>query len=237
MKLDKQSNLYTIIYIVVMVLVVGTALAFTSLSLKDRQQSNADADRMRQILAAAHLTASGDSVAELFKKHITAQPVYDSRGEQIAPDGAFDIDVAAEVRKPEAERRLPVFVCETLSGPKYILPLYGAGLWGPIWGYIAFDQNGDTIYGCYFSHQGETPGLGAEIEKPAFQKQFEGKNIFNKEGIFQSVKVVKNGQEPADGQAWVHAVSGGTITSQGVQKMLRNSLEPYETFFKSLTKK
>ncbi len=102
-----------------------------------------------------------------------------------------------------------------------------------MWVYIAFDNNGDTIYGAYFAHQGETPGLGAEIEKPAFQKQFEGKDVFSTDGQFQSVKVVKNGQEPATG-AWVHAISGGTITSQGVQKMLLNSLEPYSAFLAAL---
>ena len=98
------------------------------------------------------------------------------------------------------------------------------------------DGNGDTIYGAYFAHQGETPGLGAEIEKPAFSSQFDGKNIFAPDGEFQSVKVVKNGQGPAEG-SYVHAISGGTITSQGVQKMLQNSLEPYSAFFKFLRAK
>ena len=116
---------------------------------------------------------------------------------------------------------------------EYIVPVYGAGLWGPIWGYVAFDDNGDTIYGAYFAHQGETPGLGAEIEKPAFSSQFDGKNIFSPDGVFESVAVVKKGQEP-EGRPYVHAISGGTITSQGVQKMLSSSLEPYTNFFKSL---
>ncbi len=144
------------------------------------------------------------------------------------------MNVSLEVKKPAAERILPVFVCDTKSGVKYIVPVYGAGLWGPIWGYVAFNSDGDTIYGAYFAHQGETPGLGAEIEKPAFSSQFQGKDIFNSEGMFQSVKVVKNGQEPTEG-SYVHAISGGTITSQGVQRMLENSLEPYSAFFKKLS--
>lgn len=138
-----------------------------------------------------------------------------------------------EVKKPAEERMLPVFECTTDNGLKYIVPVYGAGLWGPIWGYVAFDDNGDTIYGAYFAHQGETPGLGAEIEKPTFSGQFDGKNIFSDNGEFTSVAVVKTGKEPA-GRAWVHAVSGGTITSQGVQKMLFDSLEPYSAFFREL---
>lgn len=157
-----------------------------------------------------------------------------SKGEKI--DGntdPFKVNVAMEVKKPAEERMLPVFECTTDNGLKYIVPVYGAGLWGPIWGYVAFDDNGDTIYGAYFAHQGETPGLGAEIEKPTFSGQFDGKNIFSDNGEFTSVAVVKTGKEPA-GRAWVHAVSGGTITSQGVQKMLFDSLEPYSAFFREL---
>lgn len=237
--MNRQSNTYTIIYASVLVLVVGVVLAIVYQALRPKQIENETNDTRRQILAAALIPVeSGQNIADIYNNHITRSYIVNSKGETVSPDqNPFDVDVKSEVNLPANERKLPVFECNTENGLKYIVPVYGAGLWGPIWGYIAFDQNGDTIYGCYFSHQGETPGLGAEIEKPAFQKQFEGKNIFNKEGIFQSVKVVKNGQEPADGQAWVHAVSGGTITSQGVQKMLRNSLEPYETFFKSLTKK
>lgn len=141
--------------------------------------------------------------------------------------------MAIESKKPADSRLLPVFECTTSDGLKYIIPVYGAGLWGPIWGYIAFDANGDTIYGAYFAHQGETPGLGAEIEKPAFSDQFEGKDIFTSDGAFTSVAVVKTGKEP-QGKAWVHAISGGTITSQGVQKMLFDSLEPYTAFLKNL---
>lgn len=233
MKFNKQSNVYTIIYIVVMVLVVGTALAFTSLSLKERQQTNADADRMRQILAAAHITAPADSVVSVFDSHITAQPVYNSRGRQVSADGAFGIDVAAEVRKPEAERQLPVFVCRTDAGTKYILPLYGAGLWGPIWGYVAFDADGSTVYGAFFAHQGETPGLGAEIEKPAFSSQFDGKEMF-KADRFMPIAVVKKGQKPAGNEDYVDGISGGTITSKGVGAMISNCLVPYQAFLKNL---
>ena len=160
-----------------------------------------------------------------------------TEGQKIDSDvNPFDVNVSLEVKKDPADRVLPVFECSTESGIKYIIPVYGAGLWGPIWGYIALDGNGNTIYGAYFAHQGETPGLGAEIEKPAFQNQFQGKDIFSADDQFQSVKVVKNGQEPAQG-AWVHAISGGTITSQGVQKMLENSLLPYTAFLSSLNER
>lgn len=233
--MNRQSNTYTIIYSVVLVLIVGVVLSLVYQALRPQQEENIANDTKRQILAAALITPSeGQTVAELYDSHITESYIVNADGRKVDGDlNPFEVNVAMEKKKPAAERLLPVFVCNTDKGVKYIVPVYGAGLWGPIWGYIAMDSNGDTIYGAYFAHQGETPGLGAEIEKPAFSSQFEGKDIFAADGAFQSVKVVKNGQEPAEG-AYVHAISGGTITSQGVQKMLQDSLEPYTAFFKSL---
>ena len=80
----------------------------------------------------------------------------------------------------------------------------------------------------YFSHAGETPGLGANIVTPAFRKPFEGKQII-KEGKFASIAIMKVGQT-AEGQDQVDAISGGTITSKGVETMLRTSIAPYEPF-------
>lgn len=235
--MKKQSIIYILIYSVVLVLVVAVVLSVVYQALRPKQEENIANDTKRQILAAALITPSeGESIGQLYADHITDSFIVNSQGDRI--DGGsdpFDVNMALEVKKPAEERELPVFVCSTDKGTKYIVPVYGAGLWGPIWGYIAMDSNGDTIYGAYFAHQGETPGLGAEIEKPAFQDQFEGKNIFNKEGDFQAIRVVKNGQELAEGE-YVHAISGGTITSQGVQKMLQNSLEPYSAFFRNVNK-
>lgn len=218
-----------------LVIVVGVVLSVVYQALRPQQVENINNDTRRQILAAARIVPEkGESVAQLFDKYITKSFIVNSDGKEIDSNmNAFDVNVATEVKKPATERLLPVFECATHKGVKYIIPVYGAGLWGPIWGYIAFDDNGDTIYGAYFAHQGETPGLGAEIEKPKFCDQFEGKNIFSDNGTFTSVAVSKVGKEPS-GQTWVHAVSGGTITSQGVQKMLFDSLEPYQAFFKSL---
>lgn len=233
--MNRQSNLYTVIYAAVLVLVVGIVLSVVYQALKPMQDQNIANDTRKQILAAALITpADGESIADLFNSCIEDSFIVNSKGERIdSGTDAFSVNVAAQSKVPAEERLLPVYVCRTDKGLKYIVPVYGAGLWGPIWGYIAFDDNGDTIYGAYFAHQGETPGLGAEIEKPAFSSQFEGKDIFASDGAFESVAVVKNGQEPA-GRAWVHAISGGTITSQGVQRMLFDSLEPYTAFLKSL---
>lgn len=233
--MNRQSNTYTIIYSVVLVLLVGVVLSVVYQALRPMQVENINNDTKRQILAAARIVPTqGQSVADLFSGHIQTSYIVNINGEKTdAGTDAFNVNVAIESKKPADSRLLPVFECTTSDGLKYIIPVYGAGLWGPIWGYIAFDANGDTIYGAYFAHQGETPGLGAEIEKPAFSDQFEGKDIFTSDGAFTSVAVVKTGKEP-QGKAWVHAISGGTITSQGVQKMLFDSLEPYTAFLKNL---
>lgn len=233
--MNRQSNTYTVIYAVALVLVVGIMLSVVYQALRPRQLDNISNDTKRQILAAALLTPhEGETVADLYASHIKDSFIVNAAGQRIEEGtNPFAVNVSLEVKKPEAERALPVFVCTTEKGVKYIVPVYGAGLWGPIWGYIALDSDGETIYGAYFAHQGETPGLGAEIEKPAFRNQFEGKEIFTPAGTFEPVRVVKNGQEPASGP-YVHAISGGTITSQGVQKMLQNSLAPYAAFFHSL---
>lgn len=237
MKFNKESNVYTVVYAAVLVVVVGFALALVYQALRPAQLENIANDTKKQILAAALIYPTGDeSIGSLYDSHIKESYCVDSKGDIVEGTSAFDIDMASEVKKPVDERILPVFVCSTDKGMKYIVPVAGAGLWGPIWGYIAMDADGSTIYGAYFGHQGETPGLGAEIERPAFSGQFEGKSIFGSNGDFQSVLVVKKGQEPA-GRAYVNAVSGGTITSQGVQKMLSSSLEAYTAYFKKLGQK
>jgi len=232
--MNKQNNIYTIIYIVVLVTVVGAVLAMTSMALKDKQQANADADKMKQILASVHVTADDSNVREEFDRLIKEQFVIDSEG-TVKGNNAFEINVQAESKKKDASARLlPVYVCDLGDkGTKYILPVYGSGLWGPIWGYVALDSNGSTIYGAYFAHQGETPGLGAEIEKNDFSGQFDGKNMF-KNGQYLPVAVVKKGQKAPNGEDYVDAVSGGTITSKGVSAMLADCLEPYEAFLNNI---
>ena len=229
--MNKQSNLYTTIYIIVLVVLVGTALAATSLALRDRQQANVNADKMRQILASVNITATDGDVVAKFNEVIEKQLVVNSEGKEIE-GSAFDINVAQQVKLPADERQLPVYVCRTDNGLKYILPAYGAGLWGPIWGYISLDADGSKIYGAYFAHQGETPGLGAEIEKPAFSNEFKGLNLF-KEGQFLPIAVVKAGQKPAGNEDYVNGISGGTITSKGVGAMIDNCLSPYKSFLET----
>ncbi|MCD8287496.1 MAG: NADH:ubiquinone reductase (Na(+)-transporting) subunit C, partial [Porphyromonadaceae bacterium] len=223
-----------ILYASIMVVVVAAVLAIAALGLKGRQTRNVEIDKMKQILSSVHVSASAKEAQSLYKALIIDSFVLNEKGDTLRGVEAFDVNVAVQVKLPASERQLPVYVCRLYNGVrKYILPVYGAGLWGPIWGYISLDADGNTLYGAYFAHESETPGLGAEIGSSAFQEQFPGKHLFVEEE-FKSVAVEKKGQKPLNGAEYVNAISGGTITSKGVQAMLLNSLSPYEPFLKSL---
>ena len=233
--MNKNSNTYQIIYAAVMVLIVGTLLAFIYMSLKPQQDINRANDKRKQILSAVHITPTDDnSVEDTFNKYIVAGYLVNNEGVVIdsTANVAFDVNMKNNIK--EDERKLPVFKCRLDDGStKFVFPVYGAGLWGPIWGYLAIDNNGIDVYGAYFSHESETPGLGAEISNENFQSQFQGKKIFV-DGEFKSLGVMKAGQKPTDGADYVNAISGGTITSRGVQSMLKDCITPYEPFFRKL---
>lgn len=233
--MNKNSNSYQIIYSSVMVLLVGTVLAFIYMALKPKQDENEANDKRKQLLCSIHKVPANDGeIKALFDENIPEGFLVDKEGNKIDTtnrDAAFDVVLNLKKNfKGHDKAKLAVF--KSKDG-KYIVPAYGAGLWGPIWGYIAIDGNGKNIYGAYFSHEGETPGLGAEIEKPAFQQQFNGKVLY-KNGEFKSIAVMKAGQKPTDGADYVDAISGGTITSRGVQAMLEECLKPYDPFFRKL---
>lgn len=232
MKINKQSNIYTVIYIVVLVAIVGTGLAFTSMGLRGEQEENENADKMQQILSSVRVAVKGKEIIPTFESVITGQLIVNSKGDSIGSE-AFNVDVAKQLKEKESERELPVFIATVSGQKKYILPVRGNGLWGPIWGYLAFNDDGTTIYGAYFAHESETPGLGAEIEKPAFSDQFKGKRMFKGEK-FLPVNVLKVGSKPQNGEDYVDAVSGGTITSKGVAAMLESGLMPYEAYLRKL---
>ena len=229
--MNRNSNVYTVIYATVMVVVVAAVLAFTALSLRPVQNKNIMIQKQSEILSSINVASTLKDAESLYSQYISESFVVNAKGEKVEGD-AFDTDVKEQVSKPEADRKLPVFVASVDGSKKYIMPMYGMGLWGPIWGYVSVDANGDTVYGAVFAHQGETAGLGAEITKSKFSDQFRGKNLFYN-GKFASIAVLKTGVK-AEGQESVDAISGGTITSAGVSQMLFDCLQPYENFLKSL---
>ena len=186
--MNRQGNLYTIVYTAVIVCVVGAALAWVSLTLKPKQNDNIRIDKMQQMLSSIRVASDETNAIKLYGRYVVDEYIINSEGERLEGK-AFDVNVANEVKKAPSERKLPVFVCNIDNSTKYILPVYGTGLWGPIWGYVSVDDDGCTVYGAYFSHQGETPGLGAEIATEGFAGQFKGKQLF-KDGGCESVDVL-----------------------------------------------
>ncbi len=226
--MNSQGNTYTFVYSIVLVVIVAALLSVISLSLQPAQNENIKNEKRQNILRSVNILSTASESETLFNKYITEQFIINSKGERMEGN-AFDIDVAKEFKKACDQRQLPVFVAQTEKGTKYILPLYGAGLWGPIWGYVSLEENKNTIYGTVFDHQGETPGLGAEITSQHFQTQFQGKLIFDNDQLV-SILVKKGGN--ATGAHEVDAISGGTITSRGVETMIKNYLTCYESFLK-----
>jgi Na+-transporting NADH:ubiquinone oxidoreductase subunit C len=137
--------------------------------------------------------------------------------------------VQSEILKTEETLQLPIYICQKENKEYYVFALRGKGLWGPIWGYISLTDDFNTVYGSYFDHKSETPGLGAEISATIFQKQFRNKKLFDENNRFVSVKVLKGGDTEGNPHG-VDAISGGTITSKGVEKMLDDWLSQYNTF-------
>ena len=229
--MDTNKNSYTIIYAAVMVIVVALLLALVSSGLKETQTTNVKLDKKKQILSALQINLEDQDAAALYDQYIVKELVVNTKAEILSEvrGQAFDIDVVKETAKPLEDRKLPVYVAQMEGQIKYIIPLRGAGLWGPIWGYVALNDDKNTVFGTYFSHASETPGLGAEIALPKFQQQFVGKHILNDRNEFVSIAVMKAGQN-SDTQEQVDAISGGTITSKGVEAMLLNSIGQYEAF-------
>lgn len=229
--MDTNGNRYTFIYASIMVILVAAILSISAIKLKPFQQKNIEIEKKQNILSSVGISSTFSTAEKIYSEKIVKSYLVNAAGEQIEGE-AFTVDLKTERAKPENERKLPVYECQTEEGLKYILPVYGAGLWGPIWGYVAINDDMNTLYGAVFDHAGETPGLGAEISTPAFQKPFKGKTIFDTEGKLVSITVAKS-SETAPLEHKVDAISGGTITSKGLQTMLLTDFTSYQSFFNS----
>lgn len=235
------SNFYIFTFASAMVIVVAALLSFVAEELKPRQLRNVEIETKTDILSSVDMTGGmkeasdqANFIEDRFESFISESHVVNSDGEMVEGRDAFEItkNLKAELDKPVEERGLPIFVFESDSeGKKYIIPVRGKGLWGPIWGYVALKSDFNTISGTVFDHKGETPGLGAEINTDWFENSFIGKTLFNEEGEFVSVTVVKGGADPSNQHA-VDAISGGTITSKGLEEMLYDCINPYVSYIK-----
>ena len=233
--MNKNSKTYKIMYTAEMEMLIRPETPIINMEIKPTPNENIANDTRKQILSALHIAAPDDAqVKDTYEKYIIQDLLVDTKGNVIdsAANVAFDVDMKKNVKL--AERQLPVMKCKLDDGSvKYVLPVYGAGLWGPIWGYIAVNDDGNTIYGANFSHEGETPGLGARITEKPFQDEFKDKHLFVG-GEFKSVAVLKKGQKATNGAEQIDALTGATITSRGVSDMMADCLAPYEGFLKKL---
>jgi len=199
-----NSNSYTIIYSALMVVIVAFLLAFVSQALKARQDANVALDQKKQIMY--------------------------SLGERSLTDAQYEEVYAKSIREEQADGG-PVYVYDKGDGRQnYVIPMKGMGLWGPIYGYIAIDQDKETVVGAYFNHDSETAGLGAEIkDSKAWQEKFQGKKIFKEGSDAIALGVAK---KPENAASEVDAVTGATLTCNGVDQMLKQELGKYVKFLK-----
>ena len=233
MKLNTNSNTYTIVYSMIIVVVVAFLLAFVFQALKSKQDANVALDKKKQILHSLNIRGLDDAkAAEAYSKTVLSDNVVSLDGtiqEFTAKDNestAFKFN-SADYKND----RLALYICDVDGQRKYVIPVYGMGLWGPINGYIALNEDKQTVYGAYFNHEGETAGLGAEIKDDAsWQAKFVGKKLFA-EGNPEIALAVKKKVDNADTQ--VDAVTGATLTSDGVSAMLHECLGKYIKFLQS----
>ncbi|AUC21106.1 MULTISPECIES: Na(+)-translocating NADH-quinone reductase subunit C [Polaribacter] len=243
-----DSNSYTMIFAVAMVLVVGTMLAFTASSLRPTITANQRIEKQQNILYAMGVNdndetsanfVSTDIAQEEFEKYIKKQLVI--QGDKVTEDDkAFLIDIKKEQTsaKEGNERRLPLFIGEKDGVTFYIAPIRGKGLWDAIWAYISIDKD-MVIQGAYFDHKGETAGLGANIKQRFFMDDFIGEHLLSSNGNFKGVDVAKGNNDPMNVDKTdneVDAIAGATITGNGVSAMIKDELKLYIPYFKTLKK-
>ena len=227
--MDINKNSYIFGFATILIVILSAILSTSYMCLKPFQKINIDLEKQQNILNSIGINIDRDSAKETYSEYIKEEIVLDINCFEI-PGNAFELDLAIELKKDERKQKLPLFICELEGKNKYIIPLRGKGLWGPIWGFIALDDDLTTIFGAVFDHSKETPGLGAEINTTSFQDPFRGKTIFEDED-FTSITVIKGGAKEGDMHG-VDAISGGTITSNGVSDMIQERLSRYLPYFK-----
>lgn len=233
-----ESNNKVIVFVLAMCLIVASLLAGLYIVTKPIADKNEAIFNKREILKAVEAKLdnvkvadiSDEEVLKIFDNQVVGVAV-NSEGDIIEGVVATDIKMEKEVKKDEADMRLPFYTFTQGSEKYYIVSVRGKGLWDAIWGNIAIASDLNTVVGASFDHKGETPGLGAEIkDNPAFPKSFRGKKLFNDAGEFVSIEVKKGGAEKGNAYQ-VDAISGATVTGVGVDDMLEKGISHYLAYF------
>ncbi|MEX2594980.1 MAG: NADH:ubiquinone reductase (Na(+)-transporting) subunit C [Anditalea sp.] len=240
----QQSNIYIITFSIILTVVIGFLLSGTSQLLAPIQREAIALDTKKQILGAVmsaeEISAMAPEEISAYYENTIASTVVNIEGEEVTEEEgssvtAEAVDIGRNYKRVPEDRVYPVFIYHEEGNPdnitSYIFPLYGAGLWNAIWGYLALQPDLDTVEGVTFSHAGETPGLGARITEDEVQNRYQGKEIWNESGELESVTMEKGeGNDYSEDPHSVDGLSGATITAVGVNNMLKNYLGYYEAY-------
>lgn len=244
----RQSNGYIIFFTAIMTVIVGGLLSLASQGLAPAQKKSIELDTKSQILASVMdreklNTMKPNDILGMYDERIKSL-VVDINGEEVKtnekgePLIAENVSIVKNYKKKPEERLYPVFKYmskeDTSKVEAFILPIYGAGLWDQIWGYVALDHQLKTIVGVSFGHKSETPGLGARIATQEVQERFVGKKIYDEQGNLVSVEILKGEGHTGLNEHEVDGLSGATLTSKGVNAMLKSYLNSYQAYFKKV---
>ncbi len=229
--MSRDSNLYTFLFVGIMIVGIASILAYTSQTLKPMQDENVKNEKMQNILSTVGINVSREEAEKSYKKYIVeelALKIDGSINENINPFS--DLNLARELKKDYEDQHFPLYVAEINSEKYYIIELRGTGLWDAIWGYISLKSDFNTVNGVSFDHKGETAGLGAEITKDWFKESFKDEKIFNSNGELVGITVLKGNNDPNNidkDDHEVDAISGSTITGDGVTDMIYERVNNY----------
>ena len=236
--MNRDSNKHTYIFAILMVVSVAFVLSFTSESLKDLQNSNVKKEKMQNILSSVGINVSRDESEDLYMDYISEELSLKLDGAIDTDIEAFDINLALEVKKDSDTQRFPLYIANVDNEKFYVIPLRGAGLWAEIWGYIALREDINTIKGVSFDHKSETAGLGAEITEDWFIDSFTDEKINDSQGNFVGVYLTKSNNDPRNEDKMdneVDAISGATITGDGVSDMIIERVQNYLPYFNNIS--
>ncbi|MAX02289.1 MAG: NADH:ubiquinone reductase (Na(+)-transporting) subunit C [Cryomorphaceae bacterium MED-G11] len=236
--MNRDSNKHTYIFAILMVVSVAFVLSFTSESLKDLQNSNVKKEKMQNILSSVGINVSRDESEDLYMDYISEELSLKLDGTIDSDIEAFDINLALEVKKDSDTQRFPLYIANVENEKFYVIPLRGAGLWAEIWGYIALREDINTIKGVSFDHKSETAGLGAEITEDWFIDSFTDEKINDSQGNFVGVYLTKSNNDPRNEDKMdneVDAISGATITGDGVSDMIIERVQNYLPYFNNIS--
>ena len=236
--MNRDSNIYTFLFVGIMIVGIASILAYTSQTLKPLQDENVKNEKMQNILSTVGINVSRDEAEESYSKYITQELALKMDGtinESLNPFS--DLNLAKELKKDYNDQHFPLYIADIDSQRYYIIELRGVGLWDAIWGYISLKADFNTINGVSFDHKGETAGLGAEITKDWFKESFIDEKVFNKDGQLVGITVLKGNNDPSNSDKDDHevdAISGSTITGDGVTDMIKERLNNYLPYIEKL---